>query len=96
MGRPPGGAVDPLVGARVDCIRDIYFERNMGAGNYIFLYALCLFEIFCLSLTVPVLALNYKHHILSPAEVRKVCYSVAELCQICLFEFISGRGRDFY
>jgi hypothetical protein len=29
---------------------------------------------------VPVLAPNYKQHILLPAEVRDVCYSVAELC----------------
>jgi hypothetical protein len=28
---------------------------------------------------VPVLASNCKQHILSPAEVRKVCYSLAEL-----------------
>jgi hypothetical protein len=28
---------------------------------------------------VPVLAPNYKQHILSPAEVRKVCYSLPEL-----------------
>jgi hypothetical protein len=29
---------------------------------------------------VLVLAPNYKQHILSPAKVRKVCYSLAELC----------------
>jgi hypothetical protein len=31
-------------------------------------------------LLVPVLVPNYKHHILSPAEVRKVFYSLSELC----------------
>jgi hypothetical protein len=35
---------------------------------------------YCTShLVVPVLAPKYKQHILSPAEVRKVCYSVPEL-----------------
>jgi hypothetical protein len=41
---------------------------------------------------LPILAPNYKQHILSPAEVRKVCYSLAELCQMCLFEFIRAEG----
>jgi hypothetical protein len=31
-------------------------------------------------------------NILSPIEVRKVCYSLAELCQICLFEFMLVKG----
>jgi hypothetical protein len=43
------------------------------------LVALCLVEMFFLSLSVSVLAPNYKKHIFSPAEVRKVCYSIAEL-----------------
>jgi hypothetical protein len=46
---------------------------------------------------VPVLAPNCKQHILSPAEVRKLCYSLAELyvkyVYYNLFEF---RGRDVY
>jgi hypothetical protein len=42
-------------------MRDIYFEPDMG-------------EIFYLSRTVLELAPNYKQHILSSAEVRKVCY----------------------
>jgi hypothetical protein len=41
---------------------------------------------------VPVLAPNYKQYILLPAEVRKVRYSLATLCHICLFEFIRVEG----
>jgi hypothetical protein len=45
-------------------------EINMLVGNLLLQYFT--------SLLVPVLAPNYKQHILSPAEVRKVCYSLAE------------------
>jgi hypothetical protein len=38
---------------------------------------------------VPVLATNYKQNITLPAEVKKFCYS---LCQICLFECIPVKG----
>jgi hypothetical protein len=51
---------------------------------------------------VPILAPNYKQHILSPAKLIKVCYSLAELYvkfvylnlfgQICLFKFIWVEG----
>jgi hypothetical protein len=59
---------------------NIYINRHIAWLKY-FTYRL-----------VPVLAPNYKLHILSLAEVRKVCYSLAELCQICLFEFIRVDG----
>jgi hypothetical protein len=39
-----------------------------------------------------VLAPKYKQHILSLAEGKKLCYLLAELCQICLFEFILVQG----
>jgi hypothetical protein len=43
---------------------------------------------------VPVLAPNYKQHILSPAEVRKLCYSLAELYVKCVYlNLFGGRGR---
>jgi hypothetical protein len=37
-------------------------------------------------LAVPVVASNYKHQILLPAEFRKVCYSLAEIYvkSVCL------------
>jgi hypothetical protein len=48
--------------------------------RYIFGLVLCLAEIFYLSLMlVPILAPNYKQHVLSPAKVRKAFYSLAEL-----------------
>jgi hypothetical protein len=51
----------------------IYFERNMGARqNIYFGRHFASLKSFTYQL-VPVLALNYKQQILSPAEVRKVC-----------------------
>jgi hypothetical protein len=41
---------------------------------------------------VPVLAPNCKQHILSPAEVRKVRYSLVKLHDRCLYEFIRLEG----
>jgi hypothetical protein len=42
--------------------------------------------------SVPVLAPNYKQHILSPANVRKVLLISWTVCQMCLFEFIRVEG----
>jgi hypothetical protein len=47
--------------------------------KYIFQYAPLWFKNCAYRLVVPVLASNYKQHILSPAEVTKVCHSLAEL-----------------
>jgi hypothetical protein len=42
---------------------------------------------------ISVMAPNYKQHILLLAIVRKVCYSLVELCRhICLFQFIWVEG----
>jgi hypothetical protein len=60
--------------------QNIYFERHVASLKY-FTYRLG-----------PVLAPNYKQHILSPAEVRKVYYSSAELYVRCVFEFIRVEG----
>jgi hypothetical protein len=49
----------------------IYFERHFTWLKH-FTYRL-----------VPVLAPNYKQHILSPTKVRKVCYSLHELYVRC-------------
>jgi hypothetical protein len=66
-----------------------------------------LVEIFYLPL-LPVLAHNYKQHILSLAKLRKVCYSLAELCvkfvYLNVFEWRGGgvkfmkhlRGRKLW
>jgi len=46
---------------------------------------------------VPVLAPNYKQHILSPAKVRKVCYSLAELYVKSVYLNLFGwRGREVH
>jgi hypothetical protein len=45
---------------------------------------------------VPVLAPNYKQHILSPAKVWKVCYSLAELyVRSVYFNLFGGGGATF-
>jgi hypothetical protein len=46
-----------------------YFGRHLDSLKY-FTHQLIL---------IPVLVTNCKLHILSPAEVRKVCYSLAEI-----------------
>jgi hypothetical protein len=46
---------------------------------------------------VPVLAPNYKPHILSPAEVTKLCYSLAELYVRSVYLNLLGwRGPEFH
>jgi hypothetical protein len=45
---------------------------------------------------VPVLAPNYKQHILLPAKVRQLCYSLIELCAKCIYLNLFGwRGATF-
>jgi hypothetical protein len=60
-------------------MRDIFILNEIGAQHktYIFRH-FTLLKYFTYHL-VPVLAPNYKQHILSSAKVRKVCYSLAEL-----------------
>jgi hypothetical protein len=66
--------------------------------KYIFWKALCLVETFYLPLLlVPVLAPNYKQHILSTAKVRKSCYSLAELhVKSVYFNLFAWRGREVH
>jgi hypothetical protein len=40
---------------------------------------------------LPVLAPNYKQHILSPAKVRNMCYSSAEICMKSVYLNLFGR-----
>jgi hypothetical protein len=62
---PSGGvAVDPLEGMRVVCMRDILILNELWAKDLHFFWL----EYFTYH-SVPVLAQNYKQHILSPAEV---------------------------
>jgi hypothetical protein len=55
-----------------------------------------LVKIFHVSLLVPALAQNYKQHILSPAKVRKICYSLAELYVKAVYLiYLGGGGLKF-
>jgi hypothetical protein len=51
-------------------MRYIFISNQIWAQDKIYIFTCHL---------VPVLAPNYKQHILSAAKVRKVCYSSAEL-----------------
>jgi hypothetical protein len=61
--------------------KDILILNEIWVQDFfIFLYALCLVEIICITyFLAPVLAPNYKQHILSPAAVRNVRHSLAKL-----------------
>jgi hypothetical protein len=52
-----------------------------------------LFEIL-VSYRLAAMALICKQHILSPVKVKELdlCYSLAEICHVCLFEFIQVEG----
>jgi hypothetical protein len=44
----------------------------------------------------PVLAPNCKQHIVSPAEVREVCYSLPERCIIFILIYSGGGGHEVH
>jgi hypothetical protein len=56
----------------------VYFGRHFAWFKY---FTYCL---------VPVLALNYKQHILLPANVRQVCYLLTELHVKCVYFNVFG------
>jgi hypothetical protein len=59
-------------------MRDIFILNQIWAhGKFVYRYFAWM-KYFTYQL-VPVLAPNYKQHILSSAKVTKVCYSLAEL-----------------
>jgi hypothetical protein len=69
----------------------VYFEWNMDAReNICFDRHFAWLKYFNYQLVVPVLAPNYKQHILSPAEVRQLCYSLAELHVKCVYLNLFG------
>jgi hypothetical protein len=82
-------------------MRDIYFERNMGARQNIYFGRHFAWLKYFTYHLVLVLATNYKQHTLSLAEVRKVCYSLAKLYE-CLMSYVISvylnlfgwRGRE--
>jgi hypothetical protein len=79
VGRPTGGAVAHLGGGASLYEGHIYFQRNMDVRNNIYSGRHFAWLKYFTYRLVPVLAPNYKQHILSPAKVRKVFYSLAEL-----------------
>jgi hypothetical protein len=84
---PAGVALLVLWGGGASCFYEghIYFERNIGARfNIHFGRHFAWLKYFTYH-SEPVLAPNYKQHILEPAKFRKIRYSLAELCHICLF-----------
>jgi hypothetical protein len=75
------GAVGPLRGREFVVLGTYLFWTKYGCKKkYIFSQA----QYFTCHL-VAVLAPNYKQHILSPAEVRKECYSLAEIYVIYVY-----------
>jgi hypothetical protein len=82
----PWGALLVLWG-RIICMRDVIVLKELWAqGKICICWNMYWLKSFHL---VPVLVPNYIQNILLPAEVRKVCYSLAALyVKICLFQFI--------
>jgi hypothetical protein len=95
--RPAKGALFVLWGTRVVCTRGIFIlneiwaqDKNIYFGKHFdwlkyFTYHLVL-----------VLAPNYKQHILSPAEVRKVFYSLSELYVKSVYLNSGGGGCEVH
>jgi hypothetical protein len=67
-------------------MRDIFILNEIWVQGKIYYFDrhIAWFKDFTYPL-VPALAPNYEQHILSPAEVRKVCYSLAELYIKCVY-----------
>jgi hypothetical protein len=86
----PGGAVGPE-GDELFLWGTYLFWTKYGC-KIIFLVGIWLVEIFYLS---QVLAPNYKKHILSPAKVGKLCYSLAERYVESVYFNLFGWGVKF-
>jgi hypothetical protein len=89
---PPGGALLVFCG-EFFVWGTILFWMKYGSKVKmcrLFWDVLCLVEIYYHLVLVP----NYKQHILWPAKVRKMCYSLAELCVKCVYlNVFKWRGR---
>jgi hypothetical protein len=97
VGRAPQGVPLVLWGVRVDYMKTYLLLIKCGCKvKYIYLDKHFARLKYCTYRLVPVLASNYKQHILSPAKVRKVCFSLAELCVKCVYLNLFGwRGATF-
>jgi hypothetical protein len=75
------GTPPPKGGGRQGyCMRDIFILNEIWAQGKIYILVGAAWLKYFTYHLVPVLAPSYKQHILSPAKVRKVCYSLRELC----------------
>jgi hypothetical protein len=64
---------------------------EMWAQNKIYILDILVGTLKCFTYPlVPVLAPNYKQHILSPAEVRNECYSLTKLYVKCVYLDLFG------
>jgi hypothetical protein len=83
-------------GVQVDCMRDIFVLNEICVQGKMY----CLIDTWLKYFTyrlILVLALNYKWHILLPAEVRKVCYSLDELfVRYVYLNSFGWRGHNVY
>jgi hypothetical protein len=77
---PCGGAVSPFEGGGASCLYEghTYILNEIWTQDKNTYFGKAWLKYFTYQL-LPVLAPNYKQHVLPSAEVRKVCYSVAEL-----------------
>jgi hypothetical protein len=75
---PEGGVGNPLGGASYLYEGHLFLTKYGRKINIYFGKHFAWLNNFTYQL-VPVLAPNYKQHILSPAKVRKECYSLAEI-----------------
>jgi hypothetical protein len=83
VGRNTKGALLFLWGSELFVRGTYLFRTRHGRKIKHNLKQLCLVGIFNLSL--PVLAPSYKHYILLPVKVRRICYLLAGLCAIYIY-----------
>jgi hypothetical protein len=101
-GAPPEGAVGPLVGASCLCEGHIILNKIWKQDKIILAGNFAWFKYFTYHL-VPVLAPNYKQHILSPAKVSFLSVSqhttntneVTLLSQLVFFSYCYADERNY-
>jgi hypothetical protein len=94
-GALPGGRCLSPGWARVVCIRNIFILNEIWTQNKIYSVRLLAWLKYFTYHSGPVLAPNYKQHILSPAEVRKLYSLLTELYIKPVYLNLFGwRGRE--
>jgi hypothetical protein len=72
-------------------MRDIFILNKIWTKDKIYFGGHFAWLKYFTYLLVPVLAPNYRQHILSPTVVGKVCYPLAELYVKCVYINLFGR-----